>query len=292
MIIENELKVGVTGLTVDKYQKYFVIAHCLTNSLQRINQIEIVKKQFKTYNVTKIRFKEPCMLLLKKFHGYLLLIPHQYHNSRSLTSIDTLEKCFYQEKDELFYTELFKEFKIYSKPAYYELRLRGCLISSQALSAMDDWLFLESADDDDQTINQLILEYLPKKSPVRQLIKDQCNDYFSLMPLQCIHQFLVGITFNEFKKQLEWLATVATLTYLKTAPIIHSQQLSTYYEGCRMNIYCQQYLIEQTIYYYEELQEFHWYLVGKLHFMREEKTLEMAQYYQEKVRLKQRLLLK
>ena len=232
------------------------------------------------------------MLLLKKFHGYLLLIPHQYHNSRSLSSIDTLEKCFCLHEHELFYTKLFKKFEIYSKPAYYELRLRGCLISSQALSAMDDWLFLESADDDDQTINQLILEYLPKKSPVRALIKGQYNDFFSLMPLQCIHQFLVGITFNEFKKQLEWLATVSTLTYLKTAPIIHSQQLSTCYKGCRMNTYCQQYLIEQTIYYYEELQEVHWYLVGKLHFMSEEKTLEMAQYYKRKGRLEQRLLVK
>ena len=230
------------------------------------------------------------MLLLKKFHGYLLLIPHQYHNSKILSSIDTLEKCFYLNKHELFYTKLFKKFEVYSKPAYYELRLRGCLINCQSLSAMDNWLFLESKADDDQTISQLILDYLPKKSPIRPIVKGQCNDFFSLMPLQCIHQFLVGITIYEFIEQLEWVTTVATLTNLKSAPIIHSQQLSTCYGGCRMNLNCQEFLIKQAIYYYEELEPIHWFLLGRLHLMCEEKTSEMADFYHRKDCLKQMLL--
>lgn len=222
------------------------------------------------------------MLLLQKFHGYQLLIPNQYHQSTCLRSFATLEKCFYLEAHPLYYQKAFRNFTIYSKPEYYELRMRGCLVLKADLAVIDHWLYIEADNDNSQTISQLLVDYIPKRSPVRRLVEGRSNDFFSLMPLQCIHQFLVGISFREFKEQINRLTRVTSLTYLSSAPIVNSHQLSGYYAGFRLNADCQQFLLNQQVYFYEELELFDWWLLAKLPYMCEKKVAEMQGLFYEK----------
>lgn len=223
------------------------------------------------------------MLVLKKYHGYHLLIPNQYHQSNCLRSFDTLETLFYLESHPMYYQRAFRNFTIYGQDEYYELRLRGCLLKEKELMAMDHWLYIEADGDESYTISRLLLSYLPQHSKLRGLIRGRSNDFFSLMPLQCIFPFLVGIRFSEFKEALEWLTRVSSLTYLMSAPIVNSQQLSANFAGFQLNEYCQRFLINQNVYFYEELEQFDWWLLAKLPYMCEHKVAEMQALFYQKV---------
>lgn len=222
------------------------------------------------------------MILLQTFHGYHLLIPNQYHRSECLRSFDTLEKLFYLEGHPLYYRKSFRDFSIYRQGQYYELRLRGCLVREGKLNTLDQWLYIDTEGDHSHSISQLLLDYLPNRSKIRHLVMGRDNQYFYLMPLQCIFQFLIGISFEAFKQEVQWLVKVASLTYLDSTPLIKSQQLTVYYAGFRFNQYCQRFLINQTVYFYEELQLFDWWLIAKLPYMCEEDVRRLqALFYKE-----------
>lgn len=218
------------------------------------------------------------MLLLQKFHGYHLLIPNQYHRAKCLRSFDTLEKCFYLEGHALYYQRAFRNFTIYGRPEYYELRLRGCLIRADQLASMDHWLYIEADGDSERSISRLLLAYLPKHSPVYALIKGQCNDFFSLMPLQCLYQFLVGQSFEKFAEQITCLTRVSNLSHLSSAPIVNSQQVSSNFGGFYLTSESQDYLLKQNVYFYEELGDFDWWLLAKLPDMCEGKVSQMQAF--------------
>lgn len=222
------------------------------------------------------------MLLLKRYHSYQLILPNQYHKSNDIKSIETLDRFFYLTEDPLYYRNSLRNYVIYNEPQYYELRMRGCLVHKQALKEIDGWSYIDVLEDTDQTISHYLLQYLSNRSVLKAVIIGRSNQFFSLMPLQCIYQFLVGLTFEEFKVAMSHLTTIVTILDLKTCPLIHSQQISTNCAGYVLNECCQKLLIKHNLYFFEDLQAFDWFLLANMPSMNECKVAKMQEFYTQK----------
>ena len=206
------------------------------------------------------------MLLIQSWGPYYLSIPPQYHNAATLRSFVSLDKVFYQRETQYYFQKaLATSLHFHEINFFYELILRGCLIRSKHLVKVARWKYLYVPEStNDCSVSHLILKFLPKKSPIIPLIYRQTNDYFHLMPLDCLHCFTEGLSVEAFQRKLDGLIEVVTLKSLKSEPIMQSTQLRSFHRNFELRESCRRFFINEGYFYYEDLADFNWQLLLKL----------------------------
>lgn len=220
-------------------------------------------------------------MLVQSCHAYNLIIPPQYHNSETLSSFINLKKVFYQSESQYYYAQSFNNYAIYEDGyLFYELMLRGCLIRKKASVRIDHWNYVY-ADNffEDMSISRLLMKYVPPKSPVKPLIYRKTNQFFHLMPLQCLYQFLKGLTYSEFHHCMNSTIEVANIMTLKSEPIVRATQLKSYYGGFILSDQCKDFFIREGYFYYEDLVDFDWNLLLAIPSVGQCKVNKLKQLY-------------
>lgn len=221
------------------------------------------------------------LLLIQSWSPYHLIIPPQYHNADTLRSFTCLEKVFYLRETAYYYQKSLLDFTLFREAdIFYELLLRGCLIRQDRPVIIARWQYLCVAEKtSDMAVSRLLLKCLPKKSPIIPLIYRKTNDFFHLMPVDCLYSFTKGISMEEFRESLTELVRVQSLRYLKTEPIMRSTQIRAFYQRFALKENCRQFLMSEGYFYYEDLIDFNWQLLAKVPSVSQVKIQRMKEMY-------------
>lgn len=221
------------------------------------------------------------LLLIQSWSPYHLIIPPQYHNAETLRSFACLDKVFYQRETIYYYQKSLLDFTLFREAyIFYELLLRGCLVRLDRPVIIERWQYLCIPEKtSDFAVSRLLLKYIPKKSPIIPLIFRKTNDFFHLMPLDCLYQFTKGVSVEEFKENMEGLVEIQSLRHLKTEPIMRSTQIRAFYQRLALKENCRQLLMREGYFYYEDLIEFNWQLLAKVPSVSQVKIQRMKEMY-------------